>query len=280
MNNLPLENQIEIISVHVHKTAGGTFGRVLREFYGGQQVLSDYHSENLETILSRLSVQSQIRAVHGHFATQKYKGYFPSAKRIIWLRNPIIQFISGYFFWKSQPEKNAFFSEEHKYMVENNLSLLEFVEMSAKNWISPLTDFYCQNVDLTDFYFVGIQEFFQDDLAELSQMLGWSDFKMKVTNQNKYPNYRERLLKELVDKNTLKQLIEISSKDRYLYQTALDMRAKRKGLSSSFDQYDIALSTSQHQLLEVQADHEKNRSIIDNILAVSRYNKIFIDRRR
>ncbi len=269
MKNLCLDSQVEIISVHVHKTAGGTFGRALKQVYGEIQVFSDYQEEKIEKNLARLSVQPQIKVIHGHFAARKYKGYFSSAKRIIWLRNPIIQFISGYFFWKSQPQKEVFFSKEHKYMVENNISLLEFADINAKKGINPLADFYCRDVDLTDFHFVGVQEFFQDDLAELKQMLGWPDFKMEVFNQNKYPNYRDNLQKALGDKNTLKKLTEITSKDMEIYQSALDMRAKRKGLSSSFQQYDIALSASRQKLSQVQAKLERNRSIIANTVTVS-----------
>lgn len=269
MKNSSLDSEVEIISVHVHKTAGGTFGRALKQVYGEMQVFPDYHGEKLETILAVLSVKPQTKVIHGHFDARKYKGYFSSAKRIIWLRNPIIQFISGYFFWKSQPQKDVFFSKEHKYMVENNISLLEFAEMRAKNSINPLADYYCRDVDLTDFYFVGVQEFFQDDLAELKQMLGWPDFKMEVFNQNKYPNYQELLQKALTDKSTLKKLTEITSKDLELYQTALDMRAKRKGLSSSFQQYDIALSASRQKLSQVQAKLERNQSIIANAVTVS-----------
>lgn len=269
MKNLSLDSQVEIISVHVHKTAGATFGRALKQVYGEMQVFSDYQEEKVETNLARLSVQPQVKVIHGHFAARKYKGCFSSAKRIIWLRNPIIQFISGYYFWKSQPQKEVFFNEEHKYMVENNICLLEFAEMRAKNFINPLADFYCRDVDLTDFYFVGVQEFFQDDLAELKQLLGWPDFKMEVFNQNKYPNYREHLQKALADKNTLKKLTEITSKDMEIYQAALDLRAKRKGLSSSFQQYDIALSASRQKLSQVQAIIERNRSIIANTVTVS-----------
>ncbi|MCC3448056.1 MAG: hypothetical protein EAZ86_11640 [Oscillatoriales cyanobacterium] len=269
MKNLCLDSQVEIISVHVHKTAGGTFGRALKQVYGEMQVFSDYQEEKVEKILPKLSVKPQIKVIHGHFAARKYKRYFSSAKRIIWLRNPIIQFISGYFFWKSQPQKDVFFSKEHKYMVENNISLLEFADINAKKGINPLADFYCRDVDLTDFYFVGVQEFFQDDLAELKHILGWPDFKMEVFNQNKYPNYRDNLQKALADKNILKKLTEITSKDMEIYQAALDMRAKRKGLSSSFQQYDIALSASRQKLSQVQAKLERNRSIIANTVTVS-----------
>lgn len=268
MNNLSLDSQVEIISVHVHKTAGGTFGRTLKQVYGEEQIFSDYQEENLDTILEFLSVQPQIKVIHGHFAALKYQKNFSSAKRIIWLRNPILQFISGYYFWKSQPE-NFFFSKEHKYMIDNNISLLEFADINGKEGINPLADFYCGEMDLTDFYFVGVQEFFQDDLAELKQMLGWPDFKREVFNQNKYPSYRKHLQKALGDKNTLKKLTEITRKDMELYQTALDMRAKRQGLSSSFEQYEFALSASRQKLSQVQAKLENNRSIIANTVTVS-----------
>ncbi len=268
MNNLSLDSQVEIISVHVHKTAGGTFGRALKQVYGELQVFSDYQGENLETILAKLSVQPQVKVIHGHFAARKYKGYFSSAKRIIWLRNPIIQFISGYFFWKSQPEKDVFFSEEHKYMVENNIGLLEFAEMKAKNFSSPLADFYCRDVDLTDFYFVGVQEFFQDDLAELKQMLGWSDFKMEVFNQNKYPNYLEHLKGALEDKKLLNKLIAMNRQDIELYQTALDMRAKRKKLSNSWEQYELDLKLSQQKLQQIQVGLERKQSLISKKVAL------------
>lgn len=266
MNNLSLDSQIEIISVHVHKTAGGTFGRALKQVYGDLQVFSDYQGENLETIRAKLSVQPQVKVIHGHFAARKYKGYFSSAKRIIWLRNPIMQFISGYFFWKSQPEKDVFFNEEHKYMVENNISLLEFAERSEKK-IIPLAGFYCRDVDLTDFYFVGVQEFFQEDLAELQQMLGWADFKMEVFNKNKYPNYLEHLKEALEDKKLLNKLIAINRPDLELYQTALDLRAKRKKLSNSWEQYELDLKLSQQKLQQIQVGLERKQSLISKKVA-------------
>ena len=267
MKNLSLDSQIEIISVHVHKTAGGTFGRALKQVYGEVQVFSDYEGENLETIRAKLSVQPQVKVIHGHFAARKYKGYFSSAKRIIWLRNPIMQFISGYFFWKSQPEKDVFFNEEHKYMVENNISLLEFAEMSEKK-IIPLAGFYCRDVDLTDFYFVGVQEFFQEDLAELQQMLGWADFKMEVFNKNKYPNYLEHLKEALEDKKLLNKLIAMNRPDLELYQTALDLRAKRKKLSNSWEQYELDLKFSQQKLQQIQVGLERKHSLISKKVAL------------
>ena len=270
MNNSALDSQVEIISVHVHKTAGGTFGRALKQVYGELQVFSDYQEDSLENIRGKLSVQRQVSVIHGHFAARKYKGCFSSAKRIIWLRNPLIQFISAYFFWKSQPRENVFFSEEHKYMLEKNIGLLEFAEETrAKNEMNPLTNFYCRDVDLRDFYFVGVQEFFQDDLAELKQMLGWSNLRMEVFNQNKYPNYVEHLKEALEDKKLLNKLIAaMKSKDLKLYETALDMRAKRKNLSSLWKQYELDLNVSQQNLQQIQMGLERRQSFTSKRVAL------------
>ncbi|MEP6516250.1 sulfotransferase family 2 domain-containing protein [Microcoleus vaginatus] len=268
MNKLSLDSQVEIISVHVHKTAGGTFGRVLKQIYGESQLFSDYQGENLETVLVKLLAQPQARVIHGHFPAEKYQEHFSSAKRIIWLRNPIIQFISGYFFWKSQSQKGVVFSEEHKSMLDNNMSLLEFAEFRATHFINPLANFYCRGVDLTDFYFVGVQEFFQDDLAELKQMLGWPDFKMEVFNQNKYPNYLEHLKEALEDKKLLNKLIAMNRQDLQLYQTALDLRAKRKKLSNSWEQYELDLKLSQQKLQQIQGGLERKQSLISKKVAL------------
>jgi len=268
MNKLSWDSQVEIISVHVHKTSGGTFGRLLTQVYGESQVFYDYQGEILETVLVKLLAQPQARVIHGHFPVEKYQEHFSSAKRIIWLRNPIIQFISGYFFWKSQSQKGFVFSEEHKSLLDNNMSLLEFAEFSATNFINPLANFYCRGLDLTDFYFVGLQEFFQEDLVELKQMLGWADFKMEVFNQNKHPNYQEYVKEALENKKLVNKLVAISSKDIELYQTALDLRYKRKKLSSSWEQYELDLKLSQQKLQQIQVGLERNQSLISKKVAL------------
>ena len=152
-------------------------------------------------------------------------------------------------------------------MVENNIGLLEFAEMRDKNFI-PLANFYCRDVDLTDFYFVGVQEFFQDDLAELKQMLGWADFKMEVFNQNKYPNYLEHLKEALENQKLLNKLIAMNRPDLELYQKALDLRAKRKKLSNSWEQYELDLKLSQQKLQQIQVGLERKQSLISKKVAL------------
>jgi hypothetical protein len=49
------------------------------------------------------AIGPEIRAVHGHFAIEKYEAAFPEARRIAWVRHPARWVISLYYFWKNIP---------------------------------------------------------------------------------------------------------------------------------------------------------------------------------
>src|SRR6185503_7841164 len=96
------------------------------------------------------------RAIHGHFWAGKYDRQAPDARRITWLRHPIKRLLSHYYFWMSKPELPH---SLHRYVVQNNLSLLEFAELpQARNLVH---DTFLRGRSLDEFEFVGIQEHFQ-----------------------------------------------------------------------------------------------------------------------
>jgi hypothetical protein len=87
---------------------------------------------------------------------------------------------------------------------------------------------YVGGRNLTDFYFVGIQEFFKDDLTDLATMLNWPEFQITYENSNKHPDYTSLVTSIQADDNIMKQLIALNSEDLNLYQTALSLRKERK----------------------------------------------------
>ena len=92
---------------------------------------------------------------------------------------------------------------------------------------------------------------------------------MEVFNQNKYPNYVEHLKEALEDKKLLNKLIAaMKSKDLELYETALDMRAKRKNLSSLWKQYELDLNVSQQNLQQIQTGLERRQSFTSKRVAL------------
>lgn len=143
---------VELISVHVPKTAGTTFSTVLNQVYGEENIYLDYMGTRPGKYgLSKLP--PEIRVVHGHFLPFKYDHLYPQAKKIIWVRNPIYLVISLYFYWLYAPvgilEKQQKIVRDVK---RQTIRLEDFVERpEAKNLISK----YSGGKTLTNFDFVG-----------------------------------------------------------------------------------------------------------------------------
>jgi hypothetical protein len=221
MNNSSLASDVELISVHIPKTAGMTFLYVLYQVYGLDQVLWD-HPCGVEYDPTSLT-SPQKRVIHGHFMTHKYDGFFPNAIRITWVREPMVRLISHYLHIKNRPlDKN---NPIHMEVVEKNLSLLEFAEFpDMQNFMSS----YTAGRQLTDYYFVGVQDFFNEDLTALKKTMNWGEFTVTINNNNHDTYYNKKLQEYLADRELINQLKSLNSKDVELYEAALNQRAKRK----------------------------------------------------
>lgn len=213
-------SDLEIILYHVPKTAGTTFFIALVQVYGAEKI-AGYFNERI--VLSEGVDLKTIKAIQGHVPARKY--FRPGkAKEIIWLRNPIKRLISLYCYWLSTPPAEDG-NNHHNYLRENNLNIVEFAKIpEIRNEMST----YIGGRNLTDFYFVGIQDFFKDDLKDLAKMLNWQGFHITYENKNKHPNYNFLMTSIQADSNIMKQLIALNIEDLNLYKTALELRLKRK----------------------------------------------------
>jgi Sulfotransferase family len=221
VNNSLFTSSVELISVHIPKTAGMTFLYVLYQVYSLDLVLWDHPSGVKYEPTSSTPLHK--RVIHGHFMTHKYDGFFPNAIRITWVREPIVRLISHYLHIKNRPlDKN---NPVHMEVVEKNLSLLQFAEIpDMQNFMSS----YTAGRQLTDYYFVGVQEFFNEDLFALKKMLNWGEFTVTINNNNPNTYYNQKLQEYLADTELINQLKFLNSKDVELYEAALNQRAKRQ----------------------------------------------------
>ena len=216
-----VKSGVEIISVHVPKTAGSAFTKVLLRVYGPERVFLDYRYEKNYQRQFMKEGDSQVKVIHGHFPGAKYKNTFADAKRIIWLREPVNFLISYYCFVKVYRG-----TEFYNLLQKKKLSFLEFVEIpKAQNMMSV----FMQNMKFKDFYFVGIQDFFAEDLEELKTRLSWPDVKISKENNNPYSDYQRIKEEVLSDRAILEKIYSLNSKDVELYQKALSLREKRRG---------------------------------------------------
>ncbi len=211
---------VELISVHIPKTAGTAFRHVLLNVYGITKVLDDYPPDRIYDPATQLD--PKIAVIHGHFLPSKYNNLFPSAKRIVWLRHPIFRLISEYFFAKTIKDYNNVI---HAKLLENNLSILEFAQIP--DMINFLTR-HMEGMKLEEFDFVGIQEFYNQDLVTLRNLMGWHQFSPAVKNSNRYSEYQKCLQEILSNNSLMNQLAQLNQQDLQLYESALHLRAKTR----------------------------------------------------
>lgn len=103
-----------IVSCHVPKTAGTSFGELLVKNFG-DRVLLDYGDrvgwDTDEGIAWRESrnllnkpLPSKVHCVHGHFYLSKYLSLQPNLRVVTFVRDPVERVISNFRFLRSHPK--------------------------------------------------------------------------------------------------------------------------------------------------------------------------------
>lgn len=165
-----------LISVHLPKTAGISFGSALDRHFDGN-VLRDYADRSLNVSTFQRNWKTLKRSVknvgagqklahldciHGHFMPLKYR-FLPVAEEkqfVVWLRDPVERIASHYYFWLRdyEPTKSGALRRR---VVEEGWSLERFC-------LGPeLQNFYSKffwGFPFSRFSFVGITEFYEEDL--------------------------------------------------------------------------------------------------------------------
>ncbi|MEB3342773.1 MAG: glycosyltransferase [Okeania sp.] len=212
-DNIPTTTpQVELISVHVPKAAGTAFRQILLQVYGTQGVLTDktdMFEENMPA-----SIHWQTKVIEGHFRAGKYDELFPNAKRITWFREPVRRLISDYCFRHiSNPTKDHLNKDKLLKFAQGNSNLMA----------------YCVNGKSLDYFdFVGITEYFAEDLLALKNLLGWSDYEVVYQNRNPYPEYVQFQKEVFSDQKLMDKLASANSQDMELYAAALKLAEGRR----------------------------------------------------
>lgn len=224
-----------LVSIHMPKTAGSSFRASLEEAFGAgfRPDYADYplacpvaerHAAALEY---GLAVEpgdfAGVTCVHGHFLPIKYlllADHLP-CRFVTWLREPVERLISHYFYWQRSYDADATDTTTlHRRVVEEGWTLEQFC-------LAPeLRDVYHQFLwafPLRALDFVGISEFYAEDLREFSEHFLGINLQPKLVNVADEPRGARELGPEL-----LRRVREWHARDVSLYEWGLRQRDQRR----------------------------------------------------
>jgi len=226
-----------IISIHIGKTAGSSFLATLENHFGNK-LLKDYNDFGVKKIsatssryekykaILKASVDlaekdwSKIECIHGHTLPLKYllMGYKRQAKFVIWLRNPVDRLFSHYYYWKRSYDPKIS-DDLHRKVIEENWTIERFC-------LAPeFQNLYSGNIwgfPLEYFSFIGITEYYEDDLAYFARNFLKSEVEAKKVNvgDNEGKPY-------VIDESLRNKIESFHEQDMALYQRALEIRKTR-----------------------------------------------------
>jgi hypothetical protein len=154
-----------VISVHFPKAAGSSLWAQFARLLGDKAALDITHDPF--TLAGSESAEFPVEKalVHGHFRAGRYES--TDAYWMTFLRHPVDNLISIYFYWKSLKEPGH--SLHARFLVEAP-SILEFALYPGINRL--MSETYFGGFDMARFAFIGFYETRDIGLARLGNELG------------------------------------------------------------------------------------------------------------
>jgi hypothetical protein len=208
-----------LISIHIPKSAGTSFRRVLESLYGDALWL------NYGSIVARDGARPDLvpdgtACIHGHFMADAFDDLFPRSTLIAWLRDPVERVVSIYYHFLRSPEMQ---DGSCRALIENRLTLVEFAEL---DWMRNGSTRYLAGKPLEAFAFLGIAERYSDSLRVFSrQFCGGRALPDARDNTNP-----ERMTERYPLAPTVyDRLLELNRDDVALYQATKERLDARSG---------------------------------------------------
>ncbi|MFK5982022.1 MAG: sulfotransferase family 2 domain-containing protein [Flavobacteriaceae bacterium] len=213
-------SNVELVSIHIPKTAGTSFIHSLKKQYGNQKVARLDINKNRINInkipLEKAYIYKKPAVIHGHFTIQLLQNYQtlpPKTPIITWLRDPVERVISNYYYLYKRLDEEL--NEEKKglnILSKMRRSLLEYAhDEKNQNRMSK----FLKGIEIDDFFFIGIVENYNQDINELGKKLNWSN--LEIVQHNK----TGKSYKSKVDENTKTIIRSLNQEDQLLYDKVL-----------------------------------------------------------
>ena len=230
-----------LISVHMPKTAGLSFRASLEQHFGDgfRHDYQDYPLAQSSPVrreralaygkAARVADFDGVSCIHGHFMPLKY---LPLAEQlacrfVTWLREPLARLVSHYDYWqRTFDPTSSQTSALHRRVIEEGWSLQRFC--LAPELRNVYTEFLWR-FPVERLCFIGITEFFAEDLRYFSQQLLGNNMRPHTLNRRAD---NDAVLSGpghgVIDRRAVE---EYHAADMALYRQALRLRQRRLGPS-------------------------------------------------
>lgn len=236
-----IQHQLELISMHIPKTAGTSFQKILEAQYPNKALLRlDFEfsrtNENVPLLIARNDTDQRfldqlihsgklpdhVKAIHGHFTLpdiQQLLTFSPNVRLITWIREPLERVVSNY----------NYLSEVLRTEIQDKLlaqRLMKRLKRSVFEYASlPVNvkkyQVYLGGQKLDAFDFVGLTDFFDQDVADLAKMMHWKTPKSIHVNKT---TYKSSSAMSAFEHETLSKLYRPEIE---IYQAAIEKRSAR-----------------------------------------------------
>jgi hypothetical protein len=153
-----------IVSVHFPKAGGSSLRAQLTMLLGDQVELDYGHDPLTSTGDQKAMFPAGKRVVHGHFRPHRYDS--ADAFRMTFLRYPVANLMSIYFFWKTFPEHG---NPVHTQFLREQPDVFQFALYPALARL--MSDTYFGGYDMARFDFIGFHESRAQDIHRLGLTL-------------------------------------------------------------------------------------------------------------
>jgi len=225
--NKKIRNKIQLVSLHIPKTAGTSFRNMLKSVYGDEAVarldipLRGKQVKLNEEAYDERMISSSIKVVHGHFSPAQIYDLFevgPDVPFITWLRNPVDRVISNFHYLEKRLMEELAGSRQGGRHLTRRMQR-NLLEYAADEINRNIMHKYVEHLSLDSFYFVGIQEYFEEDVLHLSQKMNWP------TPTVLHHNSTGKAV--AISETDREKIASFNAKDVALYELGLTLRAQR-----------------------------------------------------
>ncbi len=149
------------------------------------------------TVFNGTDFPRNITAIHGHFSYSQLTSILKvnnNAQLLIWVRDPAERIISNYFYFKKIIREDL----DNKKTIELALPKMEktILEYAQDNNNRNIMSALFRGINIKALPFIGVQEFFHEDLAYLAGLLGWKSYKF--FHENRTGSIKERISPDIM----------------------------------------------------------------------------------